>query len=660
MNRFLIAGVIALAGAGAWWFQQSGAKITSNPAQNEAKKLSQSDSLPSSLDQAAEAYTGEAPSLKWAPEDNSTAVYEFRQTGSVMMDFSSLETDDISLSMAPSGSQEKIELDVVFEGQLHLKYFEHTAGKWYVAAEIPNAEYTVNGVTPGLASALRAPFAYMIDSEGGLLQLHAVKGQNEAAQGIIEGLLGGLAVRLPKTPTNQWTTQERDSTGIASTAYTITGLDQAAGHSTIRKQKLKYLTTFIGDGVVMKSLKGAVTDIKRSTIDITFALNGGGLKALKGQEQTSSHVDGQVWATGSTTMSAQLVDIESKLLASTFDDFKKALNSNKWRRLEFYKTNAEYNAMVAGLQLEQVIDKFLEISGTHLGQAGPFMVNYLRLHPELSDEFAKYLIENPGGKLDDDFWRMGWLWLAKAGHPEAQKAIMGVALNVDLDIEPRLQAIASVHELDAPEGFVEETIWNLYEGVTDVSESESQDIKTMSLYAYGTLGKHSKADPEVSAKVRENLVANLDAKMGTEDQVVGLRAIGNYGNDDIVGDLDRHLRSENPRVRREALEAMQHMGGEPSLSALEERYERETSSSVRIAALQTLEKMPVSAAGIEWAGSILLDVRETPGQTALVRYLGKSLSQFPTNRDLLVELLNSNPHRDVKKEIWDIIGVTGN
>ncbi len=330
-------------------------------------------------------------------------------------------------------------------------------------------------------------------------------------------------------------------------------------------------------------------------------------------------------------------------------------------RSKYYATDPLFDEISANLGLDDALKMYGELRKKHTNNAGryaeKFFVNYLRQHPEACFDLVKVMNADPRReRLDHSAQLILWRLITEAGHTEAQQAIVDVIVNPEMSNLTHIRGLAYVHDFENPQEFVADAIWAFYKGTDPGTEDQDeQELRTMSLYAFGSLGSDDKINEAVKPEISERLVESLYNAGEPREQSVTLAAIGNYGGEEVIDAIEPYFSSEDENVRASAYDALRRMRDPKAAETLARHYETEASHEVRIAALRTLKAMPPVPEGVNWASRTVLVTEEPREQELLVNVVGENLRDHPENEKTLRELLKKEPTNRVKREIYKYI-----
>lgn len=285
------------------------------------------------------------------------------------------------------------------------------------------------------------------------------------------------------------------------------------------------------------------------------------------------------------------------------------------------------------------------------------MVNYLRQNPKACFDLVGIMDKDPKReRLDESTQLILWRLITEAGHTEAQQAVTEAIVKPGFSDLTNIRALAYIHDFEHPESFVADALWQFYKDLSDSPEGQTgQELKTMTIYALGSLGSDDKINEEIKPEISSKLIQHLYNTEDSREQAATLAAIGNYGGEEVIDALEPYFSSESEEIRASAYDALRRMKDPKAAETLAKYYEKEDSAKVRETALRTLKSMPPTSEGVKWASQTVLKTGEPKEQELLVSVIGENLKTYPDNEKVLTELLKKNPDNRVKREIYKYV-----
>ncbi len=499
-------------------------------------------------------------------------------------------------------------------------------------------------------------------SQGFLRDFQFTKGVPPEAENFVEGVLRTMQTAFPKESKSSWKTKEIDMTGRYRAEYKLDKPEKIGKHLALTKKKLEYTQTRTARSGVNASLSDSVTALNKSDFNIIAPVNGAWISEINHKESLDSFIGTYKWSEVSASFTAKQITKDlAGIFPDTFDEFLADLNSGKAVKSKYYATDPFLDRIGAKLKLDQALSMYEQLKNSDRQNAQryaeKFVVNYLRQHPKASFDLVKSLDADPRREHFDQstqliFWRL----ITEAGHTEAQQAVIEAALNAEYSNLTHIRALAYIHDFENPEPFMADALWSFIKSIDpETEDKQEQELKTISLYSFGSMGNDEKLNLETKEKVSRLLTDHLENAKSHKEQVVGLNAVGNCGGEDMLDNVEPFFGSENPGVRAAAFNALRNMESPSVLETLVSHYETETVPEVREAALKTLSQMPPTSKSVNWVNKTALKTEAPTEQGYLAQVLGKTMKDHPDNESTLREMLGKNPENSVKKEIYKYI-----
>lgn len=603
---------------------------------------------------------GHVSSFRFSPQPGQRMTFGFDMQVEADIDLYSFLPKGMNGGHA-KGSEKHVPYDVSATGELNVKYYPDREGVWTVAAALTNPSYAINGQVPMFASDLRFPFSFRITNRGEINNFQFARGTDEAAKNVIKRLIYLMQITFPEKSMTTWRSTEVDGMGRYIAVYELKGKQEDRGNKlNIVKKKVAYEKTWVTGEKVNPILDASATHIEESRAEIIVPLYGAWISSIELRERRDLSAQGNVLSKSSIRFHAwQEALLGSVVFPDTFSAFRAQLLSGRYVLQSMYATNPVLDQMGEGLSLAGALDLYMKLrqgnSAKAERSAEEFFVNYLRQYPDVSEALVRQLCNGLPG-IDDVTQQILWRLIAEAGHPEAQQAMMKAALNPGYSGKTRIRAMSYVSDFQYPTNLLVNELWKNYQDIKqgDPSSMNGQ-LKTMSIFALGSLGFRDKLNHQIMPLIRERLLQGLQHADSSWDRRMALRAIGNYGNADILDHVEPYLKDSDANVRSAAYLALRRMEEPQAEQTLINSCSTESSPMVRRTALKTLSHMKPTNLGIGWAREEVLRAQDAKELVALVNILGKSLEEHPQNERSLRELLSTNPPRDVKMNVYSYI-----
>ncbi|GAB6096259.1 hypothetical protein JCM14469_25120 [Desulfatiferula olefinivorans] len=621
-------------------------------------------------DTAAMAPEKALPSLSFSKDlafDFSPAPGEVLSYRFVLKSDTELASDLFSISdpKAPSSSRDDfVHLMLNTSGNLFLKFYhpKRPGEDLNVACIIEDVRLTLNDKTPDYAKALAFPFAVQMDAKGYLNDFVFTAGVPEQAAIMIKTILYAMQTVYPKEKKTTWQTREIDASGQYLAEYRLTDGENEKNAVTVEKKKTAYTLLLNKDVDMAEGLAPTGVRIETSRIVTRLPITGAWIAGTEQMEVTDIMTGTKKLGRSTTRFSAERRDkAPASAFAGTFDEALSTLYSPAYLKEKYRETDPELSALSANFDLDAALAAFRamreSLTTADRLNAEKFMINYLRQNPEACYDLIRMIDADAGqSRFDHDEQLELWRLITKAGHDDAQRAMLEAIGNTAYSDLTHIRALAYIHDFEYPQPFVADGLWHFYNSVDMIKGNDTaRELGSMSLYAIGSLGSDEKLNQALKPVIGKSLVDNLQRADDPSVQVMTLQAIGNYGGADAMDGVKPYFTSPDEHVRIAAYEAIRRMPGDTAFDAFKTHYSAESSQKVRTSALKILESMPATGESIAWAGREVLTVNESQDQESLVKVLGQNMDGHPQSEAALRELLAQKPSNLVKKTVYRYI-----
>jgi hypothetical protein len=602
----------------------------------------------------------EMTDFAYSPEPGETLAYRFSLTSESVLNPEIFSAGNSKTPSTAGKNTEETKLTMKSSGDLFLKFYppEKKGDNIRVAGAVADYEQTLNDATPVYARAVTYPFVFDMNPKGYLSGFRFTKGIPEEAKSVVRNILYSMQTAYPKGDGETWQTKEIDTTGQyqANYAFAARGKDQGF---TVAKVKEKYLKTNAADNDMNPLLRASSVRIVDSRAETLVPLKGAWILKTGLKESTVMESGKKQLGKSDVIFTAEREDKQPPAaFAATFNEALSALNSQGWFKEKYKITDSVLDNQSRNLDLDQALKAFLDmrksLASSDRRKAEAFMLNYLRLFPKAAYDLIKAMDADPKKqRFSHEDQLLLWQLIAEAGHEDAQKAVLDAVTNPSFSDLTHMRAMAYVHSFEYPEEFMLDSLWNYYGTLDKKSEkSTTKELWTMTLYAIGGLGGPEKLNDALKAGVGKSLVENLKKTKDTSEQVTFLEAIGNYGGSDVLTQIEPYFASDSENVRIASFNAIRRMDSPAAFDAFTGHYEKETSRTVKSAALKFLTGMNPSQKMMSWSGKEVLTVTEPDDQEALTKVLGENMKTWPDNEKPLRDLLAKKPSNMVKKTVY--------
>ena len=633
---------------------------------------------------------GMAPALKHAFTTGVERVYSIQSKANVEVNLGLL-----GAAMArTTGSQastnnmkEHESVEQIFDGELHTRIVGTRGGNQWVVARFVEPALTANGQQDSKAAALNAPFLYEIDAQGRFVQFHFREDYPKNFAGIIKNAVSQLQVALPRDPSQTWTAIETFGQERYVAQYAIEG----DGDELVLSKAKKAAVGSSFAKAPMQFRAQTKTTVVHSSSEILFSKAQGPIKwqlderirTEAGTARLSEH--SQVFR-AETRPQIALADLPSDIEGAWA-----LMGTRRGPLAQFYKVDRDMLVKLDGLDTPKMMKRYYRWSKKSTAAASRMLLNYVRMHPERSEELARHL-DGDVGQVKTSTIGFGFDALARAGHPESQAALIKVIAEAGWKGPTKVAAFRSVNAVPKPNSALAETVWNERErrvrlGAPDLLVSVATNL-------FGGLGYTGKQQPKMTRHVLSILRQTLSTTTEAKQMAHLVTAIGNVGDFDAVMELvvpiieqgssgsDRPSGTggsalggtgsgvqlpaappagvtESPRLRVLAYRAFRRLESKAAFEKLVALAEREPNPDVKRQALKVTLKMPQSDWRNAWAAESVARQQDPVIQQALVQILGTGLRKYPTNRTVLQGLLDSVETRRARRAILAYVPLKG-
>ena len=244
-----------------------------------------------------------------------------------------------------------------------------------------------------------------------------------------------------------------------------------------------------------------------------------------------------------------------------------------------------------------------------------------------------------------------YLVLELAGTPPSQAALASVVGGTDWTPMDRKRAIIALGGVGKPTQEAIQTLWTLSQSA-DAGVGGDALAGTATL-ALGSLGNSlHKAQDERYPSLRSDLLNGALGGTPARQRVDFVYALGNTGDRTLVPDIAPLLGEGDPAIRSAAAQSLGSLDPDAAADALLARLRTEKVDVVRSSLAEALggwaSPTPAAVASIRTA---IIGEREERTRLAMATILGKSLSTYPENRQVLQSLMQTEKSERVRREV---------
>jgi hypothetical protein len=232
--------------------------------------------------------------------------------------------------------------------------------------------------------------------------------------------------------------------------------------------------------------------------------------------------------------------------------------------------------------------------------------------------------------------------LGSADTPEAQQALIGLALPESDDLRLRTVALIGLSRTPHPTEQATAALFQL---------ADHPQLGTQARYGLGTYSRRfrERSDTFAAAKLGNFLLARLDIKQGELTVCESLRALANAGFAPVLGKISPFLADKRDQVRVDAVRAIASIDDARVDDLIVQKLAADSAKSVRLAAIDAIADRTTSP-------TLLTSLRKaTFDEDPHVRYqavklLVRLLPKHPDLRDALAQAAS----RDEEQKIRDL------
>ena len=581
--------------------------------------------------------------------------WEVEATGEGVLDVALASGD----AARPAGEQvtgQQGGVKVSTRARLQAKFFADPGGGWNVAARLAGPSRIQNGASAPGADLLQNPFSFHLAPDGAMSRFRFTPGMPSAVSAVPTALATGLQVVLPPGRVSSWTVEERSGDDLRRAAYTVRENNAIPGSLALTKQVLA--VTPAGDAKKGETfLSGTRTVVEKFTGEAAIFF-GRGVERVSFSEVTSLLAREGLLARMALVYTATGVDPEADPFPPSFAEFEKLVASQRWVEALYRRTDPDLDRVGAKMGIEDALKHFLDLQRNDKRAAERFLVNFLRQKPEMAGKLLQVLDrDREQSRYDESTQLLLWRLVTEAGTPEAQRAVATALLDPAWGRRSHVRALLYAVDFENPGRELVDALWSLYRDPTRNGDRADPGMaRNMSLLAIGGVGSREHQNAETRDAVAASLVENLrTSKEDRTEVALTLKAIGNSGNDALLGDVRPYLSAEDEKVRAAACDSLRLMENPEARKLLMSSAERDPAPLVREEALQVIRGNPVDAPTATWARDQVARIPSIREQVLAIEILGKSLPDFPGNEAALRALLAGNPDPLAKETIYRYI-----
>lgn len=327
--------------------------------------------------------------------------------------------------------------------------------------------------------------------------------------------------------------------------------------------------------------------------------------------------------------------------------------------------SADQNQTISRLTPEQARQQMLSVLGS-LNTAEKDRIiwihrlrDLLRVDSTLPDAL---LNELKAGQLSDRTQADIYLALEEAGNVAAQKALVSVISDPAWSQRHAMRAIVALAGIKEP---TPETLSALWQAANRSQlHTDRHRLVSTATYALGSIGGamnavNNPAYPALRAQLEQGALTGGGSADDIEIRMNYVNALGNTRDKTLSNTLTDLLDDSAPSIRRAAALSLNTIGVDEAADKLLLRFNQEQNRSVRSAMVESLVNWssPTQSA----LAGIAAQVRTEPYERAryyMAQFLGNHLDTYPGNRQVLQDLLRTEPSQRIRQSVADALATS--
>lgn len=244
-----------------------------------------------------------------------------------------------------------------------------------------------------------------------------------------------------------------------------------------------------------------------------------------------------------------------------------------------------------------------------------------------------------------------------AGTPSSQAALTTILSDANWPPEDAMRAIVALAGLSEPTPETLNSLWGLAR--SNLAETGRRDLPGTAALAIGSLGNQMRQAETVDySALRSDLLASVSSAIEPTERVVYLYALANTGDPDPVlkQDIIAYLDDPSSEVRSAAAKTLARIGSNEVETQVLQRAQLEPSGPAKasmVEALTNWEEPPEEA--LAWTRESIGNEPDERTRYNMVVLLGNNLEADPQNRQILENLLETDPSKQVRQKAADIL-----
>jgi hypothetical protein len=499
------------------------------------------------------------------------------------------------------------------------------------------------GTRQRILTALALPHFAALAPSGAVKNIFFPPTCDTLSRGFLRLILGETQFVVPDLRSDQWETEESDTTGRYVAAY-----QKQFDGARYKKQKRRYLQISTANGLTAPP--PSLTPKLTSEYQISLG-NDQWPDELRGQQQLQVETGG-----GFPTVSSKL-EISLKRTARQRDASRIGSFANERSRLQsetpYSGTALAINEreqdlrMLDGATLARLLADAAALpegkeNEEKRNRATAVLLEKLRALLRLEPGQADAAVNAARTATDPRVADLLVGALEAASTPEAIRGLGDLARDHNLGRDLRLHATASLGLAENPTG---DALTSLREVIRD----SDPDLSSTAELAYGNAGKNFQKnnEPTTARSVVEELKSALRSATSPDEQAVYLRALGNTANVEALPPIAEALKSPLVPVRQAAVEALRLIP-DPNVDRLIAGIVASDAEAVirRSGVFAMSFRDPAAVLGI--LGQAIRNEQDFGVRNDMIHVIGRLGLQIPGVREILTWVQQNDPQQDLR------------
>ena len=493
-----------------------------------------------------------------------------------------------------------------------------------------------------LLTALALPHFASLAPSGAIKNIYFARECDTLSRGFLRLVLGESQFVAPDIRSEQWETEESDTTG----RY-VAGYQKQFDGGRYKKQKRRYLQISTANGLIAPP--PSLTPKLTSDYQITLGSDQWP-DDLHGQQQLQVETGG-----GFPTVSSKL-EVNLKRTARQRDASRIGSFAKERGRLQsetpYSGTALAINErdqdlrMLDGATLTQLLAAAAALpegkeNEEKRNRATAVLLEKLRALLRLEPGQADAATQAARNATDPRIADLLVGALEAATTPESIRGLGEIARDQHLGHDLRMHATASL-------GLAEQPTGDAVSSLREVIRESDPDLRSTAQLALGNAGKNfQKNDPGSAKSVVEELKSALRSATSPDEQAVYLRALGNTASVEALPPIVEALKSPVLPVRQAAVEALRLIP-DPNVDRLIATVlTGDTEATIRRSAVFAMSfREPTVAVTV--LGSTLRSEQTTGVRNDIIHVVGRFGLQIPGVREVLTWVTQNDPEQDLR------------